>query len=265
MRTRTLSAVVAGVVLGGTARAQTSLPVDSIVARARAALAACDSLVEDATFTSRLYERELHGDGTLKSEKIYQSRQYVRGNDSREILVAMWEDGKPVKPSKLADEQKKRDEERKRRHERRGKGEDDEGGSQEMMAPLLPRYSDDYQFPAAAADTVDGIPCWKITVEPLRADEKRVKGFIWVAQADSRPVAEEYDMAKRPGALKEFGIRLDHSPTLGACAFPRRFFLKGWGKALVFIKFNFEVEMLTDSLQVNVGVPDSLFALPGSK
>jgi hypothetical protein len=222
----------------------------------------CDSSVYEVTYLSTVHERELKDDGTVKSEKIYKSRHFVRNEDAREILEAMWEDGEPVQSSKLASEQKKRDKERaKQRKARVDKKSDEEGGSrsQEMLGPLRPQHIANYTFPDVIADEVNGVACWRISVLPVREDEDLVKGFIWVEQGVDRPVAEEYELSKRPGPLKEFGIRMDYEPMLEDCAMVRRVHVHGRGKALLIIKFNFDVELVVDSVRVNPGLPDSLF------
>lgn len=235
---------------------------DSLVTKIQGMISECDSLVYEVTYLTTVRERELRDDGAVKSEKIYESRHFVRDKDTREILEAMWEDGEQVEPSKLASEQKKRDKERaKQRKARVDKRSDDDGGSrsQEMLGPLRPEHIANYTFPEVTAEDVDGIACWKLAVKPVRDDEDLVKGFIWVEQGSDRAVAEQYELSKRPGALKEFGIRMDYDTMLERCAMVRRVHVHGKGKALLIIKFNFDVELLIDSVQVNPGLPDSLF------
>lgn len=235
---------------------------DSLATKIQGMISECDSLIYELTYLTTVRERELKDDGTVKSEKIYKSRHFVRDKDAREILEAMWEDGEPVEPSKLANEQKKRDKERaKQRKARVDKRSDDDGGSrsQEMLGPLRPEHIANYTFPEVAADEIDGIACWKLTVKPVRDDEDLVKGFIWVERGSDRPVSEQYELSKRPGPLKEFGIRMDYDAMLERCAMVRRVHVHGRGKALLVIKFNFDVELLIDSVQVNPGLPDSLF------
>lgn len=246
----------------GAATAQ-AVPVDSIVAAARLALAECDSEIVELTFVGTLRERELRDDGSIKKEKFSKSRYFVRGDVSREVLEAMWEDGQPVSESKLKDEREKRDKERFKREKKRSEGDDsDNSRSATVMEPFSLDHANDYIFPEAAADSVGDIACWKITVAPTREDKVLVKGYAWVEQGTGRPVREEYDMANRPGPVKDFGIVMEHLPIMGRCAFPDLFRLHVRGKALLLIKFNVDVEMHLDSVQVNPGLPDSLFATP---
>ena len=240
-----------------------SVPVDSIVASIRQKLAECDSQIVEMTFVSTLRERELRDDGTIKTEKLSKSRYFVRNEDSREVLEAMWEDGQPVPESKLKDEREKRDKERLKREKKRSKGEpEDNSRSASVMEPFKDTHANNYTFPEAVADSVGDIACWKITVAPTREDKILVKGYVWIEQGTGRPVREEYDMANRPGAVKDFGIVMEHAPIVGHCAFPKLFQLHVRGKALLLIKFNVDVEMRLDSVQVNPGLPDSLFVTP---
>jgi hypothetical protein len=68
-----------------------------------------------------------------------------------------------------------------------------------------------------------------------------------------------------PTAVNEFSFRMEYAPYNALCAFPRHFTLQGKGRALLVIKFHFGVEMFLDSLQVNPGLPDSLFASPANE
>lgn len=240
-----------------------SVSVDSLVASVRQTLAECDSQIVEMTFVSTLRERELRDDGSIKKEKLSKSRYFVRDKVSREVLEAMWEDGQLVSESELKDEREKRDKERAKREKKRNDGDDgDDSRSATVMEPFNPEHVNNYAFPEAVADSIGNIACWKITVAPTREDKVLVKGYAWVEQGTGRPAREEYDMANRPGPVKDFGIVMEHLPIMGRCAFPDLFRLHVRGKALLLIKFNVDVEMRLDSVQVNPGLPDSLFATP---
>lgn len=263
MRVGILVVSVGLICLGASPAKAQSVTVDSIVASVRQTLAECDSQIVEMTFVSTLRERELRDDGSIKKEKLTKSRYFVRGEVSREVLEAMWEDGQPVSESKFKDEREKRDKERAKREKKRTEGDDgDDSRSATVMEPFSPDHVSNYTFPEAVADSIGAIACWKVTVAPTREDKVLVKGFAWVEQGTGRPVREEYDMANRPGAVKDFGIVMEHVPIAGHCAFPKLFQLHVRGKALLLIKFNVDVEMRLDSVQVNPGLPDSLFATP---
>lgn len=263
MRFGVLVVLVGLLCLAASPASSQSVSVDSLVASVRQSLAACDSQIVEMTFVSTLRERELRDDGTVKKEKLSKSRFYVRGDVSREVLEAMWEDGQPVSESDLEDEREKRGKERAKREKKRDDGDDgDDSRSASVMEPFKPEHVGNYTFPEVAADSVGDIACWKITVAPTREDKVLVKGYAWVEQGTGRPVREEYDMANRPGPVKDFGIIMEHLPIMGRCAFLDLFRLHVRGKALLLIKFNADVEMHLDSVQVNPGLPDSLFATP---
>lgn len=246
------------------AHAQTQVAsVDSIVASVRQRLALCDSQFAELTFVSTLTERELRDDGTTKSEKVSKTRHFVRGEQTREVLEAMWEGGAQVSESELSDEREKRDKEQAKQRKRIAEGKDDGASrSATLLEPFRPAHKDDYRFPIAVADTIGDHVCWRVTVEPTREDEKLITGHVWVEQATGRALREEYDMAKRPGPVKNFGIVMVHEPVTDECAFPSLFQLHVRGKALFFIKFNVDVELRLDSLQLNPGLPESLFVTP---
>lgn len=242
--------------------------IDSVVIAAQHLLEECDSQIVEMTFITMVHGRELRDDGTIKHEKTYKIRHFIRDRDLREVLEAMWEDGEPVPASRIADEQKKREKERHRRldelRKRPGRSEPDGSRSLSMLQPFLPNHRANYEFPDMAADTVDGVTCWRITVNPLSDDDKLVKGVLWVEQNTYRAVAEEYVLANPPGPARESSLWLKHVPLLDQCAVPRHIRVRGKGKAFLIISFNFELEMFLDSVQVNPSLPDSLFSDPHS-
>lgn len=246
-----------------------SVTVDSVVRAAQHVLAECDSQVYEITFLTTVHERELRDDGTIKNEKMFRVRHFIRDRQPREILEAMWTNGEPVTPEKLSDEQAKREKEQKHRREkfRHGQVVDGEEVSRSlsMLLPFLPQHRANYEFPEMSADTINGLSCWRITVNPLSDDDKLVKGTLWVEQETYRAVLEEYDIANPPGPPKASKLLLEHVPLLDDCAVPKHIRIRGKGKAFLIIAFNFEVEMFLDSIQVNSGLPDSLFATPRDK
>ena len=178
----------------------------------------------------------------------------------------MWINDEPADMERLADEREKREKERRHRHARSHKGQvgEDEQVSRSlsMLLPFIPQHRANYEFPEMVADTLNGLNCWRITVNPLTDDDKLVKGTLWVEQETYRAVLEEYDIANPPGPPKASQLLLEHAPLLDKCAVPRHIRIRGKGKAFFIIAFNFEVEMFLDSVQVNSGLPDSLFSEP---
>jgi hypothetical protein len=253
-------------VLGADLAAAQTPSVGSVLAAVTRALAACDSQIVELTFVTTVHERELRDDGSVKKEKSFKIRHFVREDTSREFVEGMWEDGQAVSASRLADEQRKHEKERRKRIEkRREKAEQGDGGdnrSLSMLEPLQGGHRVNYDFPEITADTLDGVECWRIAVTPRSDDGRLVRGALWVEQGSYRAVAEEYTIADLPGPPKECALSLIHAPLLDGCAVPRHIRVRGKGKAFLIISFSFELEMTLDSVQVNPGLPDSLFALP---
>lgn len=239
--------------------------VDSVVRAAQQVIADCDSQVYEITFLTTVHERELRDDGTIKNEKAFRIRHFIRDREPREILEAMWVNGDTVTLEKLSEEQLKRDREQKHRREKSHNGQVNNGEevsrSLSMLLPFLPQHRANYEFPEMTPDTINGLNCWRITVNPLSDDDKLVKGTLWVEQETYRAVLEEYDIANPPGPPKASKLLLEHVPLLDDCAVPKHIRIRGKGKAFLIIAFNFEVEMFLDSIQVNSGLPDSLFAV----
>ncbi len=252
-------------VCGGSVCAHT-ITVDSVVRAAQRVLVECDSQIFEITFLTTVHERELRDDGSIKNEKTFRVRHFIRDREPREILEAMWVNDEPVAADRLAEERAKREKEHRHRRSKTRDGqvrdEDEVSRSLSMLLPFLPQHCANYEFPEMVADTINGIPCWRVTVNPLMDDDKLVKGKLWVEQETYRAVLEEYDIANPPGPPKASQLRLEHVPLLDACAVPTHIRIRGKGKAFLIIAFNFEVEMFLDSVQVNPGLPDSLFVTP---
>ena len=242
------------------------ISVDSVVRAAQHVLAECDSQVFEITFVTMVHEREMRDDGTIKNEKTFRIRHFIRNREPHEVLEAMWDNGEPVTIERLTDERAKREKDRRRRREKSHNGQvsdkEEVSPSLSMLLPFLPHHCANYDFSDLRSDTVDGLNCWRITVTPLTDDDRLVRGTLWVEQGTYRAVLEEYDIANPPGPAKASKLLLEHVPLLDDCAVPRHIRIRGRGKAFLIIAFNFEVEMFLDSIQVNSGLPDSLFASP---
>jgi hypothetical protein len=243
--------------------AQTPPARDSLLPVVRARLAHCDSTQTGATFITTAHERKLDGDGNVENETVYRARVYTRDEQEREILLAMWEDGVPVEEKTLRKEQEKREKDRRKRAEnaRAKKGDSEEKQSSRVMEPFLLENESKYQFPAILADTMAGVNTWRVTVEPHEESEDYVRGFAWVAQDDCRPIAERYEPARMPSRIQALQVEIDYT-AIDGCPMPERFRITGSGKALIFIKFNFQAEIHFDSVSINPDLPDSLFSLP---
>jgi hypothetical protein len=246
------------------AQAQATPPSDSIIAQIRARMTDCDSAWREVAYLSTTHERELDSDGKVEKETVYKSRVYVRHDDQREIIVAMWDNGQPVSDKKLREENADREKQRRKQAKERQKKQEDEEekGSFSMMDPFHDRHRDDYDFAPITPDTLAGLPVWKINVQPRQESEDLFRGTAWVTTDTYRAVAEEYQLAKLPSGVKGMDMRFDYGEVIPPCAFPRHFLMRAHGRALLVIKFNMEVDVQMDSVQVDPALPDSLFAIP---
>lgn len=242
-----------------------TMPADSVVAAVRRALLTCDSAWRELEFVQLTHERKLDSDGNLDKETTYKERVYARHGARRAFLEGMWEDGRPVSDKTLQNERADRQDKWRKREKSKAEhkaDKDDDEASAEMLEPFKPKSANDYDFPSVTADTLDGHPAWKVEVAPRRESEDLVRGAAWVDATTFRAVAESYEPAKLPGGVKGMNMRVDYRAVAPGCAMPEHLLLRAHGRALVFIKFNIEFELAIDSVQVNPGLPDSLFVLP---
>ena len=252
--------------------AQTPSPsADSIADRVRAALKECDSAWNELAFVSVTHERELDGDGKVNKETVYRSRVYARHDQQHEFLEGIWENGQPVSDAKLREEQKDHEKQWKKSVKERQKekadrdagkqSDESQGKSFQMMDPFRERHRNDYDFTPITPDTLAGRSVWKIGIQPRRESEDLFRGNVWVTADAYRPLAEEYELAKLPSGVKGMRMRFDHVSLPSGCSFPQHVLMRAHGRALLVIKFNMEVETQMDSVQVNPGLPDSLFTV----
>ncbi|MEW5701642.1 MAG: hypothetical protein AB1792_05375 [Candidatus Zixiibacteriota bacterium] len=241
-----------------------SVPADSVIAGIRRTLTVCDSAWRELAYITVTRERKLDGEGRIEKETTYKSRVYVRHDDQREFLEAMWEDGQPVSDKKLRSEQDdRRKQQRKQLQERRKKkGEEREKGTFRMLDPFREDPVPDYDLTAISPDTLSGVPVWKVAVQPRRESEDLLAGMAWVTIDTYRAIAESYRLAKLPGGVKSMEMRFEYGEVIPQCAFPRHFLMRAHGRALLVIKFNMELDVQMDSVQIDPELPDSLFAMP---
>ena len=238
-------------------------PTDALIAGIQARLAFCDTQWTDMTYIATTYERRLDSDGAVKEVKTFRARVYARPDQEREVLEAMWENGEPVPEKTLRKEKKKREEERRSRAENTEDRDDKNGGRRDVgvLEPFAAENSGRYLFPAVVRDTLRGIETWKITVDPQEDTEDLVRGTAWVRTDTYDAVAEEYEPAKLPSKMQALAFELEYEPIGTGCVMPQHFRIAGHGRVLIFIKFNFEAEVIIDSVEVNPGLPDSLFEI----
>lgn len=270
MRVRSFScALLLGIAFWGSSPRSTaqSMPdppsTDSLIAGIRARLALCDTQWTDMTYIATTHERRLDSDGTIKEEKTFRTRVYARSDQEREVLEAMWKNGEPVSEKTLRKEGEKREEERRGRAGNKEDRKEKRGARRDVgiLEPFAAENSDRYLFSDIVGDTIHGVATWRITVAPQEDSEDLVRGTAWVRTDTYDAVAEEYEPAKLPNKMQALAFELEYEPVGIGCAMPQYFHIAGHGKVLIFIKFNFEAEVIIDSVEINPGLPDSLFEI----
>lgn len=210
--------------------AQETPDLAAIVERAFEADVRNQEIARNYTYTERVEERKLDGEGAVKGvESKTFDVTYVYGEEYRRLIER---DGKPLPPKEAAKEQKKLDEAvEKRAHEtekerekrlEKARKEDEE--VRKMRAEVVRAFD----FELEGEEERDGVLCWRIRAAPKPGYEPEVgrakiltklRGRIWIAQQDYgwvRAEAETIDNASfgwfllklKEGATMEFEQRL---------------------------------------------------------
>lgn len=242
--------VLAVVLMAGVACAQDAT-ADEIVQGAYERDSAMHAAISDLTMTAESYSRKLSGDGEVKEEKKFLKTYYFMRPlfkvDFHEYIL----DG-------VKQDEKKLDEQIKEAKERRKKGRTRDA----TIDPLKLFYPDargDYTFELIGVEQKEGVSCYHIIADCQLEDDKLLEGEFWFTTEGFNPVHAEFHPAKMPSAIKRLNMKRTYAKAVDGWWLPKYFYLRGNGKVMIFIKFNFEVEEYYADYKINSGLDDSFF------
>ena len=105
-----------------------------------------------------------------------------------------------------------------------------------------------------------GCVAYHIVAECLTEDENLYEGDFWFEANWLNMVHAEFRPAKMPSKIKQLDMVKSFAPVEHGYWLPVGFSLRGRGKVMIFIKFNFAVEERYSKHKINVGLTDEFFA-----
>ncbi|MCK5127293.1 MAG: hypothetical protein KAR42_13645 [candidate division Zixibacteria bacterium] len=208
------------------------------------------SQISDLTMTAESYARKLTGDGDIKEEKKFIKKYYFkRPNFKVELLEYYLEDEKQDDRA-LEEEIEKANDRRKKKRMR--------DASIDPLKLFGPEHRGDYDFELIGIEVRDEVECYHLFADCKLEDDKLLEGDFWFSTNGFNPVFTEFHPSKMPSKIKVLDMKRGYGP-VGEWWLPQYFSLRGSGKVLIFIKFNFAVEEFYSNFVINSGLDDSFF------
>lgn len=208
--------------------------------------------VKDMTMEAVSYSRSLTGDGEVKEEKKFIKNYFFKDSLFKVEFLEYYKD------SVLQDD-KELQKEIKEAAERRAKGRNRDA-SINPMEPFYPENRQHYRFSMPGVEVKRGCVVYHVVAECMIEDENLYEGDFWFEVKWLNLIYAEFHPAKMPSKIKQLDMIKSFAPVEHGYWLPTGFSLRGRGKVLMFIKFNFEVEERYSKHEINVGLTDEFFA-----
>ena len=231
--------------------AAAELTPTEIVQRAVDREAANQEIRQQYTYRQTMRQRAAKND-THEVHDIF----YITGSEYRKLVE---KDGKPLSPSRAADEQRRLDKEldkaRRESPEKAQKRLDEDKRKQQEFRDQVARA---FHFRLVGEETISGKPCYRIHADPkpgfkAKGDAKvlsKLKGDIWIDKIGfhwAKVDLESVDSISGMGGLVRLakGTRLVTTRTFvnGEVWFPDRIDVKATAKALLFISAAIDMQV----------------------
>ena len=157
--------------------------------------------LENYTFTDHTIDRRLDKDGSVSSSATETSEVMMLAGRPYTRLIAR--DGQPLSEKDTRKEQEKMDKELDKRLKNPEKDRAKFEAEREEERRFLQEIPEAFELTLLGEERVDGLPVWKIAAEPRPDYEprerragllKKVRGIIWIDQADFQWVRAELDV-----------------------------------------------------------------------
>ena len=225
--------------------------IDEIVTMAYTADSTKHAQISDLTMMVESYTRKLDGDDKVKEEKRFLKKYYYRDSRFHEQLLEYYLENERQDQKALEDQIKDNNERRKKGRMR--------DASIDPMKLFYPDRRGDYDFALIGDETREGYDCWHITADCNVEDENMMEGDFWIEKQGGNVAYCDFHPAKMPSKIKNLDMQRQFIPTESGFWLPTYFHLKGNGKVMIFIKFNFEVEEYYQDYDINTGFDDAIF------
>jgi hypothetical protein len=232
-------------------RCQNDLDIEEVITGAYTRDSLTRSEIGVMMMEAESYSRSLKGDGEVKEEKKFLKNYYIKDTLIKAEFLEYYLD------SELQDE-KELQKQIKEARERREKGRNRDA-SINPMTPFYPENREHYLFSMPGVEKQHGCICYHVKAECQIEDEDLLEGDFWFEVNDLNLVHAEFHPAKMPSKIKQLDMKKSYAPVEYGYWLPVGFHLRGRGKVMIFIKFNFEVEERYSKHKINVEVPDDFF------
>ena len=207
--------------------------------------------IKDLSMAVESYVRKLAGDGAVKEEKRFLKTDYFKDTLFRVDFHEFYLDGVRQDSAALT-KQARADADRRRK----GRSRDANINPTEVF---YPRNRSNYEFTLKGTETREGRLCYHIGADCLVAKDSLLEGEYWFETEGMNLVYTEFHPAKLSGPLKQLDMQMWYAPGPEGYWLPMKFHLFGGGRAMLVIKFNFEVAERYFDHRVNTGLTDSFF------
>jgi len=207
--------------------------------------------VTDLTMSSVSFVRKLNGDGGVKEEKKFIKKYYFKDGLFKTEFLEYYKDGELQNEKELAKAVKEA-------KERRAKGRNRDA-SVNPLEVFSPATRDDYIYNLVGIETMNGYPCYHVTAACGMEDENMLEGDFWIDTTGFNPVLARFHPSKLPGPIKQMDFEMAYEPVVDGWWLPVSLKMRGRGKVMVFIKFNFSLEETYTDHTINSGLSDAFF------
>jgi len=203
------------------------------------------------------YVRSLEGDGEVKEEKKFIKTYYYKDSLFKVEFHEYYKDGEQQSEKDMRKEAEKA-------AERRAEG-SNRDASVDPRQPFYPENRQHYAFTMPGIEMQHGCVCYHVEADCLMEDEDFLEGDYWFEINDLNLVHAEFRPAKMPSKIKQMDMTKSYAPLEHGYWLPVGFYLRGRGQALIFFKFNFEVQEIYSLYKINLGLDDDFFKEDGDE
>jgi hypothetical protein len=244
--------LLAAIVLAaGTAAADPSAGIETIVDGVYLRDSTQRAKIEDVTMSVESYSRKLAGDGTVKEEKRFLKTDYLKDTLFRVDFHEFYLDGIRQDSVALLKEVKAD-------ADRRRKGRNRDANINPLVA-FYPAGRSHYEFTMKGTETREGRTCYHVAADCRVERDSLLEGDFWFETEGLNLVFVQFHPAKLPGPLKQLDMEIWYTPDTDGRWLPAKFHLLGRGRVMLFVTFNFAVDERYYDHRVNTGLADDFF------
>lgn len=183
-------------------------------------------------------------DGTAKTLSIVEKTVYRKLPDKRvEMYNTIVKDGRELSPQEVAERQKNQ------QSITLGRGRSFFG----------PRERADYTYELMPQDTVRGFPAHVLRIKPKKKERDLVDGRVWLHRDNFEVLKLKFRPAKNPRFVKRALVTFDFIEVQPGLWLPSEIKIDAQA-GFLFIQKKRQIRETWHDYQINVGLPDSLFA-----